>query len=260
MTAFVVAVCTALGLVIGSFLNVVIWRVPRGESIVRPPSACPSCGARVRPRDNVPVVSWLLLRGRCRDCREPISGRYPVVEALTGALFGATAWYLGPTWALPAHLYLVAVGVALAYIDIDVHRLPDVITLPSYPVVLALLAVAAAGTGDWASYVRALAGSAALWTFYFVLHKVHSRGMGMGDVKLAGLLGLYLAWTGWGAFAVGAFGAFLVGGVYSVGLLVLRRAGRKSGIPFGPWMLVGAGLGIVVGEPVWRAYLDLVLG
>lgn len=260
MTAFVVAVCTVLGLVIGSFLNVVIWRVPRGESIVRPPSACPSCGAHVRPRDNVPVLSWLLLRGRCRDCRAPISGRYPIVEALTGVLFGATAWYLGPTWALPAHLYLVAVGVALAYIDIDVHRLPDVITLPSYPVVLALLAVAAAGTGDWGSYVRALAGGAALWAFYYVLHKVHSRGMGMGDVKLAGLLGLYLAWTGWGAFAVGAFGAFLVGGVYSIGLLVLRRAGRKSGIPFGPWMLVGAALGIVVGEPVFRAYLDLVLG
>lgn len=260
MTAFVVAVCTVLGLVIGSFLNVVIWRVPRGESIVRPPSACPTCGARVRPRDNVPVASWLLLRGRCRDCRAPISGRYPVVEALTGVLFGATAWYLGPTWALPAHLYLVAVGVALAYIDIDVHRLPDVITLPSYPVVLALLAVAAAGTGDWASYVRALVGGAALWAFYYILHKVHSRGMGWGDVKLAGLLGMYLAWTGWGAFAVGAFGAFLVGGVYSIGLLVLRRAGRKSGIPFGPWMLVGAALGIVVGEPVFRAYLDLVLG
>lgn len=260
MTGFLVVVCAALGLVIGSFLNVVIWRVPRGESVVRPPSACPACGAGVRPRDNVPVLSWLLLRGRCRDCRAPISRRYPMVEALTGVLFAATAWYLGPSWALPAHLYLVAIGVALAAIDIDVHRLPDAITLPSYPVVVVLLAVAAAGTGDWGSYVRALVCGALMWAFYLLLVLVYPKGMGLGDVKLAGLLGMYLGWAGWGAFAIGTFGAFFVGGLYSVGLLVTRRAGRKTGIPFGPWMLVGAALGIVVGEQLWRAYLDAVLG
>ncbi|MBD7916840.1 prepilin peptidase [Cellulomonas sp. Sa3CUA2] len=260
MTGFVVAVCAAFGLVIGSFLNVVIWRVPRGESVVRPPSACPGCGAPVRPRDNVPVLSWILLRGRCRDCGEPISARYPVVEALTGLLFAATAWFFGPSWDLPAHLYLVAIGVALAYIDIDVHRLPDAITLPSYPVVLALLAVAAAGTGDWSSYLRAVVCGALLWAFYLLLVLVYPRGMGLGDVKLAGVLGMYLGWAGWGAFAVGTFGAFLVGGVFSLGLLATRRAGRKTGIPFGPWMLIGAALGIVVGEPLWRGYLDLTLG
>ena len=259
MTGFVVAVCGALGLVIGSFLNVVVWRVPRGESVVHPPSACPSCGARVRPRDNVPVVSWLLLRGRCRDCREPISARYPSVELLTGVLFAATAWFFGPSWELPAYLYLVAIGVALAFIDIDVHRLPDVITLPSYPVVLALLAVAAAGTGDWSSYLRALVGGLVLWAFYRLLVAVYRKGMGMGDVKLGGLLGLYLGYAGWGALAVGAFGAFFVGGLYSLVLLAMRRANRKTGIPFGPFMLVGAALGVVVGEQLWGLYLDVAL-
>jgi len=259
VTGFVVAVCGALGLVIGSFLNVVVWRVPRGESVVHPPSACPSCGARVRPRDNVPVVSWLLLRGRCRDCREPISARYPSVELLTGVLFAATARLVGPSWELPAYLYLVAIGVALAFIDIDVHRLPDVITLPSYPVVLALLAVAAAGTGDWSSYLRALAGGLVLWAFYRLLVAVYRKGMGMGDVKLGGLLGLYLGYAGWGALAVGAFGAFFVGGLYSLVLLAMRRANGKTGIPFGPFMLVGAALGIVVGEQLWGLYLDVAL-
>ena len=260
MTAFVVVVCGFLGLVIGSFLNVVVWRVPRGESVVHPPSACPSCGAGVRPRDNVPVLSWLLLRGRCRDCRAPISARYPAVELLTGVLFAATAWFVGSTWALPAHLYLVSVGVALAFIDVDVHRLPDAITLPSYPVSAVLLAVAAAGTGDWSSYVRALVCGAVMGGFYLLLVLIYPRGMGLGDVKLAGVLGMYLGWAGWGALVVGTFAAFLVGGAFSLVLVATRRAGRKSGIPFGPWMLVGAGLGIVVGEPLWQAYLEIALG
>lgn len=260
MTGFVVAVCAAVGLVIGSFLNVVVWRVPRGESVVHPPSACPACGARVRPHDNVPVVSWLVLRGRCRDCRAPISARYPAIELLTGVLFALTAWHFGPTWELPAHLYLVAIGVALAAIDLDVHRLPDVIVLPSYPVVLVLLGVAALGTGDGGGYLRALVGGAALLAFYFVLVLIHPRGMGLGDVKLSGVLGLYLGWAGWGALLVGAFTAFLVGGLVSIALLVAGRAHRKSAIPFGPFMLVGAAVGVVAGQPLSQAYLDLVLG
>src|SRR5213078_1435757 len=116
------------------FLNVVIWRVPRGESVVRPRSHCPRCGAPITPRDDVPVVSWLLLRGRCRHCSEPISVRYPLVELATGALFVAMALRFGPHVELIAYLYLAAVGVALAMIDFDHKRLPDVLTLPSYPV------------------------------------------------------------------------------------------------------------------------------
>lgn len=250
-----------LGLAVGSFLNVVIWRVPRGESIVAPPSACPRCGHPIRNRDNVPVLSWLVLRGRCRDCGTRISVRYPLVEVGTAVLFGLTGWVFGWTWDLPAFLYLGAVAVALAMIDIDVHRLPNVIVLPSYVVGLGLLALASAdpgGTADWAALVRALIGGAALFAMYFVLVMVYPAGMGFGDVKLAGVLGLYLAWLGWGAFAVGAFSAFLVGGVFSVALIATRLANRKSAIPFGPWMLAGAAIGIAAGEPLWSAYLGLL--
>src|SRR5690606_6183945 len=136
---------------------------------VRPPSACPSCAAPVRPRDNIPVVSWLLLRGRCRGCGARISVRYPVVELLTGALFALVAALLGLSWELPAFLYLAAVAVALAVIDLDVHRLPDAIVLPSYGVAAALLALAAAGTGQWDSLLRAGLGMLAMAAFYFVL-------------------------------------------------------------------------------------------
>src|SRR3954466_8810346 len=128
-----------LGLVIGSFLNVVIWRVPRGQSVVRPPSHCPGGAAPIAPRDNIPVVSWLVLRGRCRHCGNPISKRYPAVELATGALCADLAAWFGPSAELPAYLYLAAVVVALTLIDPDLQRLPDALTLPSDPVGLVLL-------------------------------------------------------------------------------------------------------------------------
>lgn len=250
-----------LGLLIGSFLNVVVWRVPRGESIVSPPSACPACGHPIRPRDNVPVLGWLLLRGRCRDCSSPIAVRYPAVEAATGALFVAVALRFGLGWALPAYLYLAAIAVALAVIDIDTHRLPNAIVLPSYPVGVGLLALASwnpGGPSDWPALGRALIGSAAMYAVYFLLTVVYPAGMGFGDVKLAGVAGLFLGWVGWGAVLVGWFSAFLLGGVFSIGLLVAGRASRKSGIPFGPWLLLGAAVGIVVGQPIWGWYLGLL--
>jgi len=259
LTGFAVVVCGLLGLVIGSFLNVVVWRVPRGESVVRPPSACPRCGNRIRPRDNVPVLGWLVLRGRCRDCGEPISKRYPLVELGTGVAFALVAWWAGPSWQLPAFLYLAAISVALALIDVDVHRLPDAIVLPSYPVAAVLLALASwnpTGESDWGALLRAAIAGVAMLVVYLLLVIVYPRGMGLGDVKLAGVLGMYLGWVGWGALVVGWFAGFLVGGVFAIGLLVLRRAGRKSGIPFGPWMLVGAWIGIVAGQPLAHAYLS----
>lgn len=259
MTGLLVGVAVVVGLAVGSFLNVVVWRVPRGESVAHPPSACPRCGHVIRPRDNVPVLSWLLLRGRCRDCGNPISVRYPLVEAGTAVLFGLTAWFTGPTWVLPALLYLAAISVALTLIDIDTKRLPNAIVLPAYPVALALLALASwnpGGASDWPALVRALIGAGALYAVYFVAAVVHPSGMGFGDVKLAGVLGLYLGWFGWGALFVGWFAAFLLGGIFSVGLLLTGRAGRKSGIPFGPWMLLGAAVGIVIGEPLAAWYLQ----
>lgn len=262
-TALLVAACAGLGLLVGSFLNVVVWRVPRGASVVRPPSACPACGARVRPRDNVPVLSWLLLRGRCRDCAAPISLRYPLVEAGTGLLFGLTAWWAGWSWVLPALLFAVGLAVALALIDVDVHRLPDALVLPSYPVLAALLLLASAdpgGASDWSALGRALLGGAALALAYAVIWVVYPAGMGLGDVKLAGLLGMLLGWFGWGAVVVGFFAAFVLAGAVVVALLAARRVGRRTAVAFGPWMLVGAALGVVAGQQALDGYVALFRG
>ena len=152
-------------------------------------------------------------------------------------------------------LYLGAVGVALALIDLDVKRLPDVLTLPSYPVGAVLLGGAAIADGDAGLMVRAALGALALFAFYFLLLVIYPPGMGFGDVKLAGVLGLYLAYLGWGTLIVGGFLGFLLGAVVSIGLMLVRRAGRKSKIPFGPFMLVGAFLAIFIGQPLADAYL-----
>lgn len=262
-SALLVVACAGLGLLVGSFLNVVVWRVPRGASVVSPPSACPACGARVRPRDNVPVLSWLLLRGRCRDCAAPISPRYPLVEAGTGLLFGLTAWWAGWSWVLPALLFAVGLAVALALIDVDVHRLPDALVLPSYPVLAALLLLASAnpgGASDWSALGRALLGGAALALAYAVIWVVYPAGMGLGDVKLAALLGMLLGWFGWGAVVVGFFAAFLLAGAVVVALLAARRVGRRTAVAFGPWMLVGAALGVVAGQQALDGYVALFQG
>lgn len=248
------------GLIIGSFLNVVVWRVPRGESIAHPPSHCPACGAEVRPRDNVPVVSWLLLRGRCRDCKAPISIRYPLVEAGTAVVFVLFAARIGLEPELPAFLYFGAIGVALALIDLDVKRLPNVIVLPSYVVAAVLLGAAAIFGNDWGSYLRAGLGMAALFAFYFVLALVYPAGMGWGDVKLAGVLGAYLGWLGWAEVVTGAFLGFLFGGLVGMVLMVIGKAGRKSKIPFGPFMLVGALVAVLWGGALADLYLDHALG
>lgn len=254
------ALAALLGLLVGSFLNVVIYRVPRGESVVRPRSRCPGCGYELSWYDNVPVLSWLLLRGRCRRCQAPISARYPLVEALTAVVFGLLAWKFGATWQLPAFLYLGAVGVALAFIDLDTKRLPDVLTLPSYVVGGALLLLPAVADGSWSAYLRAWLGALALFGFYFLLAFIYPAGMGFGDVKLAGVLGLYLAWLGWGVLVVGGFLGFLLGGLIGGALMIVRRAGRKSKIPFGPFMILGAFLALWIGQPIADWYAGILGG
>lgn len=253
----VIALCAVLGLLVGSFLNVVIARVPQGRSVVRPGSACPSCGRPIGPRDNVPVVSWLLLRGRSRCCDTPIPARYPLVEAGTAVAFGLVAWWLGPQAGLPAFLYLAAASIALALIDIDVKKLPYVIVAPSYPVGAVLLGAASWAHHDWASVRRAAIGAVALFAFYRLIHQIKPAAMGYGDVRLAGVLGMYLGWLGWGTLVAGAFFGFVVGGFFGVALIVLARGTMKSQIPYGPYMLLGAWLGAVWGEPVADAYLRL---
>ena len=252
--------CGLVGLLIGSFLNVVIWRVPRGESVVSPPSACPSCGHEIRPRDNIPVLSWLLLRGKCRDCGHPISARYPLVELTCGVLFAVMALRFGTHWVLPAYLYLAAVGLALAMIDIDTKRLPDVLTLPSWAVAAVLLGAAALVDHHGDAALRALVSAVALGIFYFVLVLVYPAGMGLGDVKLAPVLGAYLGWISYGVLAVGAFLGFLYGGVIGIAAMALGKAGRKSKIPFGPFMLAGVLTAILFGRHLVHAYTSATLG
>lgn len=243
-----------LGIAIGSFLNVVIWRVPRGESIARPPSHCPTCDTPISHRDNVPIVSWLLLHGRCRTCASHISARYPLVELATGALFVGFGVRFGIHADLPAYLYIAAVGIALAMIDIDLLRLPDILTLPSYPVGLVLLGIAAWVDDAPHAFVRAVLGMVALVAFYGVVWLLYPAGMGLGDVKLAGVVGLYLAWLGWGQLVVGAFAAFVVGAVVSVAIVGFKGGGRKTRVPFGPFMLIGLLIGIYAGHPLAHAY------
>lgn len=260
-----------LGLLIGSFLNVVAYRVPRGLSVVHPPSGCPGCATAIRARDNIPVLSWLLLRGRCRTCSMRISPRYPLVEAGTGAafalvgfVFGApvlaatdTATVVAASLVLAAYLYFAAIAIALSLIDLDVHRLPNVLVLPSYGVALVLFSAASIATGSATPLVVALIGGALLALAYLAMAVVYPGGMGFGDVKLAGVVGLYLGWLGWDALAVGSLAAFVLGGLFGVGLLLARRARRSTGIPFGPWMLTGAWVGIIFGRRLATLYLGL---
>jgi leader peptidase (prepilin peptidase)/N-methyltransferase len=260
MTVALALLAGLLGLIVGSFLNVVVHRVPRGESLVRPRSHCPGCSAAIRPRDEIPVLSWLLLWGRCRDCAQPISPRYPLVELLTAGVFVALTLRLGLSASLPAYLYLGAVGVALALIDLDTKRLPNSLTLPSYPIGIVLLAVAVVVDGSVSPLIRGLIGLAAMYAFYFVLRLAYPRGMGFGDVKLAGVIGLYTGFLGWGAWTVGLFGGFLFGGVVSIALVAAGRAGRKSKVPYGPFMLLGALVAVVAGQSLATAYLNLTVG
>lgn len=272
MSLVVIAVVGALGLALGSFLNVVVYRVPAGKSLVSPSSACPRCGARIRKRDNIPVLSWLILRGKCRDCGEPISARYPLVELATAMIFVGIAVTSVPRLesatvapqlvavllSLASLLYLAAVSIALSIIDLETQRLPDAIVLPAYPVGALLLTGAAVLSGDVGRLALAAIGMVALVFFYAVMFFGYRGGMGMGDVKLAGVLGMYLGYTGLGPLLVGAFAPFLLGGIFAIALIVVRRAGRKSRIPFGPWMLLGSWLGILGGQAIFMVYLEAV--
>lgn len=246
------------GLLIGSFLNVVIWRLPRGESLSHPPSHCPSCGHAIRAYDNIPVVSWLILRGKCRDCNAPIAIRYPLVELGTGLAFAATAAFIGWSVLLPFALWFTAACIALALIDLDHKRLPNVLTLSTYGVVLVGFAVTAAVQGEWRLFVQAVLGGIALAGAYALLATLVPAGMGWGDVKLALSLGTVLGWYGWSYVVVGGFGAFVLGALVGVAAMLVGKAGRKSALPFGPFMIAAAMLALVVTEPIADWYGQLL--
>ena len=256
MTALLASIFGVLGLVIGSFLNVVIHRVPRSESIVRPPSSCPNCRAEIRARDNVPVLSYLLLRGRCRACGHPIAARYPLVELMTAALWVAAVLRFVDVEPAAFVAVMGSVLLVLSAIDLDVRRLPNVIVVPSTVVAIVWVTALAAVHSEWTILARAVACGMAAFALFLLIALV-SGGMGMGDVKLAGFIGVVTGRFGW-EIAVGAvFASFFVGGAAAIVLLLVRRVGRKQAIPFGPAIAVGAIVALFAGPSPVRAWLNV---
>lgn len=257
MHTIVVIASTLLGLAFGSFANVVIHRVPAGESVVSPPSACPRCGHEIRARHNVPVVSWLLLRGACADCGARISPRYPMVELATGALFAVIAWVVGLQWTLPLLLITAFFTVVLTAVDLETRRLPDRIVAPFAVLALGAAVLAAAMTGEWADLGRAGVGALILAALYSLAFFAYPQGMGFGDVKLAPVLGGVLGYFGWAELAVGGIAAFAWGAVVGIGTMIAVRRRRGVAIPFGPWMFLGAWTGLTVGPPIAAWYVGV---
>lgn len=252
MPAAVVIVAALGGLLVGSFLNVVAYRLPRGESLVRPASRCPGCGHPVRPYDNIPVLSWLLLRGRCRDCDTTIAARYPLVEAATGLLYAAVVAARDDAAGIALGLILVTALVPIVIIDLERRLIPNLITGPT-----AVAALVAGLALDVHGVPEQLIAGAAGGGFFLIAALAYPGGMGMGDVKLAGVMGLCLGRAVGPAILIGLVAGVLVGGVIIA--RVGARAGRKVAIPFGPYLAVGAIAGIFAGAPIIDAYRDAYL-
>ena len=254
MLAFLIVVAVVYGLIIGSFLNAWAYRLANGEKITAGRSHCGQCDAQIRGYDNVPLVSWLLLRGKCRDCGAPISRRYPLGEALTAALFAAVAVMDGLSWLLVPHLIFVSALVLVSQVDLEKKIIPDVVILPVAALGLPLMILL--GPAPWWQWPVAGLGAAG---FLFLISEVyfrirHVEGMGFGDVKLALCMGVYLG----PAVVPALFLGFLSGAVVGVILIGGRRGNAKTAIPFGPFLAAGAILALFFGGALIDAYLGLV--
>lgn len=254
--AFRIAVFLPVGLVFGSFLTVLIHRVPAGESVLRPRSRCPSCGTPLRAVDNVPVVSWLALRGRCHSCRARIPAVYPLTELATGALFVAVALRYEDWWVAAMLAPFTGVLVALAVIDVRTKKLPNRILYPSIVAAAVYLVVARLFGGE-VDLVDAAIGFLAYGGGLLIVALVAPRGMGMGDVKLVAFVGLVLGAVALESVAVAAGLGIAFGGVAAI-VALLRGAGRKHALPFGPFLAAGAIAAVFVGPEIADLYLDLL--
>jgi len=254
----VVLVALALGLIAGSFANVVIYRLPRQESVVWPGSRCPHCAAPIRWFDNIPLLSFLFLGGRCRRCAAPIGWRYPLVEALAGALFVQSVETFGVSLRAAESMLLGTLLLIVFFIDLDHYIIPNRITYPGIVVGLAFTAALA----GWRAAGIAAVTAVALWGVFILINVVSARllgeeGMGMGDAKLAAMIGAFLGWP-IGAVAI-LLGVF-VGGAIGVGLLALRLRGRREQIPFGPALAAGAIGAMWWGPDLLRWYVTRLVG
>jgi leader peptidase (prepilin peptidase) / N-methyltransferase len=277
-TAFV-AVATVLGLMVGSFLNVVIHRLPKmmdadwraqaaelngtplpapqeRYNLLVPRSACPKCGHKITALENIPVISWLALRGKCANCGTPIGVRYPIVEAFTGLAFGYAAWHFSPSWAAWGAMALLAAVIALAVIDFDTQFLPDAITLP---LVWAGLLVNMRGTFVPLNeaVIGAMAGYLTLWSVYWLFKLATGKeGMGYGDFKLLAAIG---AWLGWKVLPFVILASSLVGAVIGIGLIILAKRGKEVPMPFGPYLAIAGVIALFWGPRLIDYYLDVLL-
>jgi leader peptidase (prepilin peptidase)/N-methyltransferase len=251
-----IVISALYGLLAGSFLTVVVDRVPRGASVVTPGSACGNCGLRLGPRDLVPVFSWLVLRGKCRQCHTSIGTEPLVLELSTSFLFGLTAWHFGLSWMTPAYCVLMAGLVALSWVDLRTKRLPREITYWTAIVGVPLLCVAALVEHEPRRMLTMLLGAAISLAVMWLIYVVSRGGMGDGDVRLAPLLGAYLGWLNPGLALVGLFFGFLTGAIVGVVMLVASQGDRKTAVPFGPFLALGTVVAIFVGQ----TYIDFILG
>jgi leader peptidase (prepilin peptidase)/N-methyltransferase len=246
-------VALPFGLVVGSFLTVVVDRVPRKESVVSPRSRCPHCGAEIRSRDNVPVVSYLALGGRCRSCHTRISPRYPLLEGATAASFAGVAIVYPHVYVIAMLCAFCAVMLAVAAIDLELKIIPNAITYPAIPAFAAIVLLGAV-LGQDLDPIRALLGGLAYGGGFFVIALIAPRGLGMGDVKLTLLIGLVLGSLGLANVGVAAGAAILLGGLGGI-IALLAGRGRKSAIPFGPFLAAGALVATFWGERIAAWYL-----
>ena len=249
-------IAVPLGLAFGSFMTVAIHRVPAGESLVRPRSRCPACATPIRNVDKIPVVSWLGLRGRCRACGVPISVLYPLTELACGGLFVAVALVYDDPWQAMLLAPFCGVLVALSVIDVRVKRLPNRLVYPSLLIATPYI-VAADLAGGHLDAIRAAIGFVAYGAALLIVALIAPAGMGMGDVKLAGLIGLVLGSIGLGLVAVAGGVGILLGGAGAM-VALLAGAGRKTKVPYGPFMVGGALVAVFVGQRIADAYLNLI--
>ncbi len=238
----------AVGAIFGSFLNVVAYRLPRGESLARPRSRCPQCQTPIKPYDNVPVLSWLALRGRCRSCRAPISARYPLVEAMTGLLCAGVVLAKGPDEDALLGLALVLLLIPITLIDLEHRIIPNKLTLLGAVIAPVLVALTAPDV-----LLEHLIAAAAAGGFFLLAALAYPRGMGMGDVKLAAVLGLFLG----RAVGPAVFVALVAGTLVGAAVIARKGAqeGRKTAVPFGPFLALGAVVALFAGDAMVDLYL-----
>ncbi len=243
----------AFGLCIGSFLNVVIHRLPRGASVVTPPSRCPGCSYQLRWSDNVPVLSWLFLRGRCRKCRAPISIRYPIVEILTMLMFLLHVWVFGWSALMVVRVAFATALIALFAIDLEHHLLPNAITLPGIVVGLIVSLVLPPGIVD--SILGMLLGGGVLWAIGEAYYRYSGQeGMGGGDVKMLAMIGAFL---GWKLVLVTLVLSSIAGSLIGMLVIAIKRGGMKHALPYGTFLALGALVASLVGDRIIAWYLGM---